>query len=64
MNLEGVSQKHRNDLEQQTGQLMVTLRRIKLENTPLIEALQQLALELELLRRERFDLTDSEFGSY
>ena len=64
MNLENISQKQRNDLETQVGQLMVTLRRTKLENAPLLEALQQADQELQQYRRERFDVTDSEFGSY
>jgi ABC-type phosphate transport system auxiliary subunit len=64
MNLEDISQKHRNDLEQQVDQLMVTLRRTKLENDPLVEALQKLDVELQRLRRERFDMSNSEFSSY
>ncbi len=64
MNLETVSQKHLNILEQQVGQLMVTLRKTKLQNAPLLEALQQADLELQQFRRARFDVTDSEFGSY
>jgi hypothetical protein len=64
MNLETVSQKNLNVLEQQVGQLMVTIRKTKLDNAPLIEALQKLDIELQNFRRERFDVTDSEFGSY
>jgi hypothetical protein len=64
MNLENISQKHRNDLEQQTRQLLVTIRRAKLENTALIEALEALELKLEQDRREMFDASNSEYQSY
>jgi hypothetical protein len=64
MNLDSISQKHLHVLEQQVGQLMVTLRKTKIQNAPLLEALQQADHELQQYRRERFDVTDSEFGSY
>lgn len=64
MNFESLSQKHRNDLEQQVRQLLVTVRRAKLENAPLIEALEALERDLEQDRRERFDAANSEYHTY
>jgi ribosomal 50S subunit-associated protein YjgA (DUF615 family) len=64
MSLETISRKQLNDLEQQVGQLLVTIRRAKLENIPLIEALQKLEQELEQSRHERFDAANSEYQSY
>jgi len=64
MNLETISQKQLNDLEQQAKQLLVTIRRAKLENNPLVEALQQLEHALGEARRERFDTATSEYQSY
>ena len=64
MNFETVSQKHMNDLEQQVRQLLVSLRKARLQSEPLFESLQQLARELEEVRHERFDEANSEYHTY
>jgi hypothetical protein len=64
MNLETISRKQLNDLEQQTKQLLGTIQKAKLENTPLIEALKQLEHDLGEARREQFDSINSEFHTY
>jgi hypothetical protein len=64
MNLETISRKQLNALEQQTRQLLGTLKSAKLQSEPLFESLQQLARELEQVRHERFDETNSEYHTY
>ena len=64
MNLETISRNQLNDLEQQAKQLLVTIRRAKLENNPLVEALQQLEHELGEARRVRFDTVNSEYHTF
>lgn len=64
MNLETISRKQLNDLEQQTRQLLASIRRAKLENNPLVEALQQLERELEQARHKRFDAVNSEYHTH
>jgi predicted nucleic acid-binding Zn-ribbon protein len=64
MNLDTISRKQLNDLEQQVKQLLGTIHRAKLENIPLVEALQQLEHELEEARRAQFDSINSEFHTY
>ena len=64
MNLETISRKQLNDLEQQAKQLLVTIQKAKLENTSLIEALQQLEHDLGEARRTQFDSINTEFHTY
>ena len=64
MNIEQMSPKYRNDLEQQTQQLLTTIRRAKLENAPLVEALNELQQELEQYRRKQFDSVNTEYHTY
>ena len=64
MNLDTISRKQLNDMEQQVKQLLGTIKRAKLENEPLVEALQQLEQELEEARHEQFDAINSEFHTY
>jgi NAD-specific glutamate dehydrogenase len=64
MNFETISQKQLNDLEQQVSQLLTTIRRSKLDNEPLVAALQELARELEQDRQRRFDTANSEYSAY
>ena len=64
MNFEAISHKQLSDLEQQTNQLLLTIRRSKLENAPLVAALEELASELEQDRQQRFDRANSEYSAY
>jgi hypothetical protein len=59
-NLETISRKQRNDLEQQVRQLLATMRKAKLENDSLVEALKQMEHDLEQIRRTSFDATNPE----
>jgi hypothetical protein len=64
MNLETISRKQLNDLEQQVRQLLITIKRAKLENNLLVENLQQLGHELEQVRCRRFDAVNSEYHTH
>ena len=64
MNLENMSRKQLNELEQQTRQLMVTMRKARLQDEPLFESLQTLAQALEKIRHEQFDETNSEYHTF
>ena len=64
MNLEAITRKQSNDLEQQIRQLMVTMRKARLHESSYFESLQTLAQELEKVRHEQFDDTNSEYSSY
>ncbi|MBZ0296399.1 MAG: hypothetical protein K8L99_27810 [Anaerolineae bacterium] len=64
MNLEAISQKQLSALEQQVRQLLIGLRKAKLDNEPLVASLQQLEERLGQVRRERFDAANSEYHTY
>lgn len=64
MNLETITQKQLNELEQQIRQLMGTMKKAKLQNSPFFESLQTLAQELETARHKHFDEVNSEYSSY
>ena len=64
MNLENLSQKQLNELERRVSELLNTMRKARLQNDPLIEALKLLEHELGETRRERFDAANSEYHTY
>jgi hypothetical protein len=64
MNLETISRKQLNNLEQQVRQLLITIRSAKLQNDPLVASLQEMARELEKARHEQFDEVNSEYHTY
>jgi hypothetical protein len=64
MNLEAISRKQSNELEQQIRQLMVTMRKAKLHDGALFESLQTFAGELEKVRHEQFDDANTEYHTY
>ena len=64
MELNTVSEKHSNALEQQIGQMLKLMRTAKIHQHPIYAALQQLEQELAEQRCKRFDKSDSEFGNY
>ena len=64
MNLDNISRKQSNDLEQQARQLIDTMRKAKLQSEPLFESLQTLAQTLEKMRHGQFDETNSEYHTY
>lgn len=55
MNLESLSPKQLNELEHMVRELLAALRKAKLHQEPLAEALRKAEEELGALRRERFD---------
>jgi hypothetical protein len=64
MQLETVSSKHLNDLEQLALELLHVLRKAGLHHEPFAKALQEFEDELSRTRRARFDATNSEYASY
>jgi hypothetical protein len=64
MQLETVSSKHINDLEQLALELIHVLRKAGLHNEPFAKALHEFEEELGKVRRARFDATNSEYASY
>ncbi len=64
MNLEQISQKHRNDLEIQVRELQNTLRKAKLYDEPIMEMLRQLEQRLSDARRKSFDSATSDYQGY
>jgi len=64
MNLEGISRKHLNELEIRVTELLVTIRKAKLQNEPLAESLKALENQLGDARRKRFDESTPEYRGY
>jgi hypothetical protein len=64
VNLEPISSKHINELEQQVTQLLATMRKAKLNEDPVYALLQTLEQNLGQSRRDRFDETHAEYSSY
>ncbi|MDX1990817.1 MAG: hypothetical protein SF029_00410 [bacterium] len=64
MNLEPVSTKHMNEMEQLVNQLLDTMRKAKLQDNPAYRSLQQLGQELGESRRNRFDSKHSQYSDY
>ena len=64
MDLEPVSIKHLNELEQLVTKLLATMRKAKLNEDPIYASLQALEQTLGESRRDRFDQTHAEYSSY
>jgi hypothetical protein len=64
MNLEHASRKQLNDIEILVRELQIVMRKAKLQNEPLAEALKLAERELSQARRERFDAENPEFQGY
>ncbi len=64
MNLETLTRKQLNDIEHCVRELLLTMRKAKLQNDPLVESLKVLEQDLGKARREQFDATNSEYNSY
>ncbi len=64
MALETISQVQLNALEHQVRELLITLKKAKVDNKVLIDALQSFEQALGEGRRERFDAMNSEYKSY
>ena len=64
MNLETISLKQVNELEYRVRELLIAMRKAKLQNDPLAESLKLLEQELGKARCERFDAANSEYQAY
>jgi hypothetical protein len=63
-NLDAISTKNLNEMERLTRELMAVIRKSKLENEALVEALRQFEIEVGNLRRVRFDAANPEYHAY
>jgi hypothetical protein len=64
MDLDSLTPKHSNELEQMITQLLKTMRSAKLQNLPVYIALQELEQELGEARRNRYDQNNSKYIGY
>ncbi|MFN8380247.1 MAG: hypothetical protein U0452_16430 [Anaerolineae bacterium] len=64
MQLENVSSKLINELEQLAQELQQVLRKAGLQNDPFAKALHDFEDELGQARRARFDAANSEYAGY
>jgi hypothetical protein len=64
MDLETVSQKHVNELEQLVKELLITMRKARLHTEPLAENLRLFEQQLGDIRRKRFDEANPEYLVY
>lgn len=64
MNLDTISPKHCNELEQMITQILKTMRSAKMQNLPVYLELQKLEQALGELRRSRYDENNSKFVGY
>ena len=64
MNLETISQNHLSHLELCVTEMLLAMRKAKLQNEPLFASLKELEHQLGEIRRERFDSVNSDYGSY
>lgn len=62
--LEGLSQKQMSELETQVINLLVTLRKTKLQNHPAAVVLKEFEQQLGDNRRERFERASSDYAGY
>lgn len=64
MNLDTLSNKQLQSIEQAALELLTLLRQAKVKDDPILEALRQLEQETGRVRRERFDVANPEFRGY
>ncbi len=64
MNLDDISQNNLGQLERCVTELLLAMRKAKLQNEALFESLKELEHKLGEIRRERFDAVNSDYGSY
>ena len=64
MDFETVSDKHLQEIERLTGELLAVLRQAKLQDDPINDALNQLRMQTGEVRRGRFDQSDREYKNY
>lgn len=64
MDIERVSDRHINKLEQEVSQLLKTMRNAKLSHLPIYDDLYTLEQELAKARQRRFDSGNTEYQGY
>lgn len=64
MDLEAVSQKHLNELEVRITELLLLMKKAKVQNEPMIAMLRQFETELGQARRDRYDGITKEYSGY
>lgn len=64
MSFETISRKDLNELELRVRELLVIMKKTKLQDDPRINALKSLEQELGDVRRKRFDEANPEFQGY
>jgi hypothetical protein len=64
MDLETVSQKQANELEHLVKELLIAMRKARLQREPLAENLRLFEQELGDIRRKRFDEANPEYLIY
>ncbi len=64
MNFENMAPKDLNELERLTRELLVQIRKSKLQDEALVEALNAFERNLGEARRERFDATNNGYRGY
>ena len=64
MNLEAVPDKQLHEMERLAKELVEVMRKAKLRDEPLAEALHQLEIQAGNLRRARFDAANPDYRGY
>jgi hypothetical protein len=64
VNLENVSTKNLNDIEQLLVALQLAMHKAGIKGEPISASLQEFKNELEKVRRARFDAANPEFSGY
>ena len=64
MQLDSVSSKHLNELEQSVRDLQLLMRKANLQNEPVAKAIHDFEIELGKARRARFDAANPEYIGY
>ena len=64
MQLDSVSSKHLNELEQSVRELQLLMRKANLQNEPVAKAIHDFEVELGKARRARYDAANPEYIGY
>ena len=64
MDLENLSDKHLQELERLSRELLTIMRKTTLKDDPLVEQLYQLERKAGDMRRERYDSSNPEYSGY
>lgn len=64
MDLETISQKHLNELEVRISELLLLMKKAKVQDEALTAMLRQFESELGQARRDRFDGVTKEYSGY